>query len=69
MPNATLNTNTVEGFKRIPAHPIIPAVTTSGITFGIREQKSIRKDLNKYNMHNAMSKNAYNILSCKPLII
>ncbi len=69
MPNATLNTNTVEGFKRIPAHPIIPAVTTNGITFGMREQKSIRKDLNKYNMHKAMNKNAQKILSFKPLII
>src|SRR5258706_8165102 len=69
IPNATLKTNTVEGFKRTPAHPIMPAVTIRGITFGIREQKSIRKDLNKYNMHKAINKNAQKILSFKPLII
>ena len=29
---------TVDGFKAIPTQPITPAVITSGITFGIKEQ-------------------------------
>ena len=47
IPRATLKMSTVDGFKRTPAHPIIPAVTTKGITFGMREQIKIRNDLNK----------------------
>ncbi len=47
IPNATLKMSTVEGLSRTPAQPITPAVITSGIMFGISEQISILKDLNK----------------------
>lgn len=47
IPNATLKTNTVDGFKGTPAQPIIPAVITNGITFGISEHTKIRTDLNR----------------------
>jgi len=48
---------------------MIPAVSSNGIIFGIREQIKMRKDLNKYNMHSAISRNAHSILSLKPLMI
>ena len=47
IPSAMLNIKTVEGFKAIPAQPITPAVITSGITLGIKEQTNMRTDLNK----------------------
>ena len=47
IPNATLKTSTVEGFRGTPAQPIMPAVITRGIRFGIREHNKIRTDLNK----------------------
>ena len=47
MPNATLKIKTVEGFKGTPTHPITPAVMSSGIIFGIREQINILKDLKR----------------------
>ena len=69
IPNATLKINTVEGLMGMPVQPMIPAVSNNGITFGIREQISIRKDLNKYSIHNAINRNAHIILSRKPLMI
>ena len=69
IPSATLKIRTVDGFKRTPAHPIIPAVTTNGITLGISEQIKIRNDLNKYSMHKAINKNAHNRLCFRPFII
>ena len=69
IPNATLNTNTVEGFNGTPAQPITPAVTTSGIKFGNKEQTKILKDLNKYNIQRAINKNAQKILSFNPLMM
>ena len=69
IPNATLKTNTVEGFSGIPTQPIIPAVISKGIILGIREQIRIRADRNKYNIHNAINKNAQRILSFSPLRI
>ena len=47
IPNATLKISTVDGLSLTPVHPIIPAVTINGITFGIREQIKILRDLNK----------------------
>src|SRR5665647_1346529 len=69
MPSATLKISTVEGFRRTPAQPIMPAVTTNGIKLGIREQINIRTDLNKYNIHKAINKNAHKRLCFKPFII
>ena len=69
MPNATLNTSTVEGLSGTPAQPITPAVITNGIRLGMREQINILADLNKYSMQSEMSKNAQAILSFNPLII
>ena len=47
IPNATLKMRTVDGFRATPAQPIIPAVTSNGIKFGIREQIKILKDLKR----------------------
>ena len=47
IPNATLKTNTVDGFKGICNQPINPAVINKGMTFGMREISNIRADLNK----------------------
>ena len=69
IPSATLNTNTVEGFKATPVQPITPAVITSGTKLGINEQSRMRNDLNRYNIHKAISPNAYIMLSFKPLMI
>lgn len=47
IPKAMLKTNTVLGFKGTPAHPITPAVITSGIKLGNKEHTSIRNDLKR----------------------
>jgi hypothetical protein len=47
MPNATLKTNTVDGFSGTPTQPITPAVTIKGIILGNKETINILKDLNK----------------------
>ena len=69
MPNATLNTKTVDGFNGTPTQPITPAVITSGITFGIKEQKRMRNDLKRYNIQRAINKKAQKILSSRPCTI
>ena len=69
MPSATLNINTVDGLSGTPAQPIMPAVIISGTRLGTREQINILADLNKFNMHTEISRNAQKILSFKPLII
>ena len=69
MPSATLKMSTVDGFRRTPAQPIIPAVTTNGMILGINEQIKMRNDLNKYNIHKAINKNAQNRLCFNPFII
>ena len=69
IPNATLKTKTVEGLRRIPTHPITPAVITKGMILGIREQSKILKDRKRYNMHRAINRNAQKILPFNPLII
>src|SRR5450631_519542 len=69
MPSATLKISTVEGFRRTPVHPIIPAVITNGIKLGMSEQIKILNDLNKYNIHNAINKNAHKRLCFNPFII
>src|SRR5688500_17860508 len=69
IPNATLNTRTVEGFKGMPTQPITPAVITSGTRFGINEHNNIRKERNRYSMHKAISMKAQNILSFSPLMM
>ena len=69
IPSATLNINTVDGLSGIPAQPMMPAVITNGITFGINQQMSTLKDLNKYSMHKAINAKAHMILSFKPLMI
>ena len=69
MPSATLKISTVDGFNGTPAQPITPAVITNGIRLGISEQINILADLNKYNMHKAISKKAQKILSFNPLMI
>src|SRR6476469_7710391 len=69
IPNATLNTKTVEGFNRTPAQPITPAVISSGTKFGMREQTNILKERNRYNMQMVINRNAQRILSFKPLMI
>ena len=58
IPNATLNTNTVDGFKATPVHPMIPAVINRGTILGIKEQIKIGKDLNKKIIHIAINKKA-----------
>src|SRR5215203_2018091 len=69
IPSATLKIKTVDGFSGIPTHPITPAVITSGIKFGNKEHNKIFHDLNRYNIHNAIRRNAHKILSFKPLMI
>ena len=69
IPKATLKTNTVDGFKEIPTHPMTPAVINKGTTFGINEQMSIGKDLNKNNIQIAINKNAQKMDCPSPLII
>ena len=63
MPRATLNINTVEGFKATPAQPIIPAVTSNGITLGMREHNNILNERKRKSIQIAMSKNAHAMLS------
>ena len=58
MPNATLKTNTVDGFKETPTQPIIPAVISKGTILGTNEHINIGKDLNKNNMQIAINKKA-----------
>ena len=50
MPKAILNTSMVEGFKGIPAYPIIPAVMSMGIRLGMSEIKTIRALMNNNAM-------------------
>ena len=69
MPNATLNTNTVDGFKDTPTQPIMPAVISNGTILGNNEHINMGKDLNKNNMHNAINKKAQKIDSPNPRII
>ena len=69
IPSAILKTNTVEGFNGTPAHPMIPAVITSGIRLGSREQIRIRKLRNKYSMQTAINRKAQTMLCFKPLMI
>ena len=69
MPRATLNIKTVDGFILIPSHPIMPAVITKGIMFGINEQIKIRNERKRYIMHKAIRPNAQRMLSFNPLII
>ena len=46
IPKAILNTKSVDGFKGIPNHPIIPPVNSKGMMFGIIEITTILHDLN-----------------------
>ena len=69
IPKATLKTNTVLGFSGTPTHPITPAVIIKGIILGNNEHTKIRTDLNKYNIHKAINKNAQKTLSFNPFII
>src|SRR5678810_347552 len=69
IPSATLKIKTVDGFKGIPTHPMTPAVITSGIKLGSKEHNKILHDLNRYNIHRAIRRNAQKILSFKPLMI
>ena len=66
MPSATLNTNTVDGLIAMPVQPINPAVIINGMRFGINEQINTRNDVNKYNMHSEINRNAHKILSFNP---
>ena len=50
IPKAILNTSMVEGFKGIPAYPIIPAVMSMGIRLGMREINTMRALMNKSAM-------------------
>ena len=52
IPKAIPKTKSVDGFNGIWKYPIIPAVKSKGIMFGIIEIRMIVKDLNK----NAISK-------------
>ncbi|OPZ17601.1 MAG: hypothetical protein BWZ05_01311 [Bacteroidetes bacterium ADurb.BinA245] len=47
IPNATLKTNTVDGFSGMPIQPISPAVINNGIILGISEQARIRAERNR----------------------
>ena len=47
IPNATLNTKTVDGFMAIPTQPIKPAVMINGIKLGMSEAIKIRIDLKR----------------------
>ena len=58
MPYATLNTNTVDGFKGMSKYPIMPAVMIKGTVFGIKQTKSIFPDLNIHAIIPAIIKNA-----------
>ena len=69
IPNAMLKTRTVEGFSGTPAHPITPAVITSGIRLGNKEQIRIRILLKRYNMHAAINIKAQTILCFSPAMI
>ena len=69
IPNATLNTKTVEGFNEIPVHPMIPAVMNKGTILGIKEQIKIGKDLNKKIIQIAINKKAQKIDSPNPFTI
>ena len=69
IPNAILNTITVEGLSRTPAQPMIPAVMISGMTLGASEHNRIRNDRNRNSIQPAISTNAHSILSRSPLII
>ena len=69
IPNATLNTKTVEGFKDIPVQPIMPAVINKGTILGIKEHINIGKDLNKKIIQIAISKKAQKIDSPNPFTI
>ena len=69
IPNATLKTNTVDGFKDTPTQPMMPAVINKGTIFGTKEHIKIGKDLNKNNIQKAINKKAQNIDSPNPRII
>ena len=69
IPNATLKTNTVDGFKDTPIQPITPAVINNGTILCTKEHINIGKDLNKNSIHNAINKKAQNIDSPKPVIM
>ena len=69
IPNATLNTKTVEGFKDIPVQPMIPAVMNKGTILGIKEHINIGKDLNKKIIQIAISKKAQKMDSPNPFTI
>src|ERR1700760_3928924 len=69
IPSAILNTSTVDGFNGTPTQPITPAVINSGITLGISEHNRMRKERKRYNMHNAINRNAQIILSFNPFMI
>ena len=43
IPSATLNINTVDGFRGTPTQPMTPAVINKGIILGINEQINILK--------------------------
>ena len=46
IPNAILNTKIVDGFIGIEKYPIIAAVSSSGIRFGIKETITILEERN-----------------------
>lgn len=50
IPKAILKTSIVDGFKGIPAKPMIPAVINIGIRFGINEISTILQLMNKSAM-------------------
>ena len=58
MPNAMLNTSTVEGLMAIPNQPITPAVNSSGNKLGTKAMATIREDLNRLAIINAMTQMA-----------
>ena len=50
IPKAILNTRIVDGFRGIPAYPIIAAVKIKGPMFGNNEMRTILADLNRNDM-------------------
>ena len=58
MPNAMLNTKTVDGLMGMPNQPITPAVNSSGNRLGTKAMATILEDLNKLAIIRAITQMA-----------
>ena len=58
IPKAMLKTSMVEGFKGIPAKPMIPAVINIGMRFGIKDINTILQLINNSAMIKEIARTA-----------